>query len=98
MSVASRLTARRLTSGTSAWNRRRRVAGIGYALPTLVFVVVFFILPLLLVGQMSASDWKLLGGDKGLNFPTNYGALNNNPLFWPALEFTTHIRSSSPRC
>jgi multiple sugar transport system permease protein len=88
MSVASRLTARRLSSGTSAWNRRRRLAGIGYALPTLVFVVVFFILPLILVGQMSASDWKLLGGDKGINFPTNYGALNNNPLFWPALEFT----------
>ena len=37
---------------------------------------------------MSASDWKLLGGDKGINFPTNYGALNNNPLFWPAIEFT----------
>ena len=59
-----------------------------YALPTLVFVVVFFIWPLLLVGQMSASDWKLLTGDQGINFPTNYGALNNNPLFWPAVEFT----------
>ena len=53
-----------------------------------MFVVVFFIAPLLLVGQMSASDWKLLGGDKGINFPTNYGALNSNPLFWPAIEFT----------
>jgi multiple sugar transport system permease protein len=49
---------------------------------------VFFILPLLLVGQMSASDWKLLTGDKGINFPTNYGALNSSPLFWPAVEFT----------
>ena len=61
---------------------------MAYALPTLVFVIVFFILPLLLVGQMSASDWKLLTGDKGINFPTNYGALNSSPLFWPAVEFT----------
>jgi multiple sugar transport system permease protein len=61
---------------------------VAYALPTLVFVVVFFIAPLVLVAQMSASDWKLLTGDKGINFPQNYGALNGNPLFWPAVEFT----------
>jgi multiple sugar transport system permease protein len=53
-----------------------------------VFVVVFFIAPLVLVAQMSASDWKLVTGDKGINFPQNYGALNGNPLFWPAVEFT----------
>ena len=88
MSVASRITARRLTGRTSAWTRRRQLTGVAYALPTVVFVIVFFILPLLLVGQMSASDWKLLTGDKGINFPTNYGALNSSPLFWPAIEFT----------
>src|SRR5262245_26223111 len=87
MSVTSRLAARGRTR-TSAWGRRRSLAGMAYALPTLIFVLVFFIWPLLLVGQMSASDWKLLTGDKGINFPTNYGALNNNPLFWPAVEFT----------
>jgi len=84
MSVTSRLAARGRTR-TSAWGRRRSLAGMAYALPTLVFVLVFFILPLLLVGQMSASDWKLLVGDKGINFPTNYGALNSSPLFWPAI-------------
>ena len=94
MSVTSRLTARRLTVRPGALGRRRSLTGFAYALPTLVFVLVFFILPLLLVGQMSASDWKLLGGDKGINFPTNYGALNNNPLFWPAVEFTSATRSS----
>lgn len=88
MSVASRLSVRRLTVGSSAWGRQRRRAGMAYALPTFVFVLVFFILPLLLVAQMSASDWKLLGGDQGINFPQNYGALNKNPLFWPAVEFT----------
>src|SRR5215213_6248854 len=88
MSVTSRLAGRGLGLRTSTWGRQRRLAGMAYALPTLVFVVVFFIWPLLLVGQMSASDWKLLGGDKGINFPQNYGALNGNPLFWPAIEFT----------
>ena len=88
MSVASRLTARRLSGRTSAWTRRRQLAGVAYALPTVVFVALFFILPLVLVGQMSASDWKLLTGDKGINFPTNYGSLNSSPLFWPAIEFT----------
>ena len=88
MSVVSRLSARRMHVGSSAWGRQRRRAGIAYALPTLVFVLVFFVWPLLVVGQMSASDWKLLGGDQGINFPQNYGALNNNPLFWPAVEFT----------
>jgi len=88
MSVASRVTPRRLTARRSDWGRQRRRSGLIYALPTLVFVLVFFVWPLLLVGQMSASDWKLLGGDQGINFPRNYGALNNNPLFWPAVEFT----------
>ena len=61
MSVSSRLAARRLTVRPGALGRRRRLAGIAYALPTLVFVLVFFIVPLLLVGQMSASDWKCGG-------------------------------------
>jgi multiple sugar transport system permease protein len=37
---------------------------------------------------MSASDWKLLTGDRGINLPRNYEALNTSPLFWPAVEFT----------
>jgi multiple sugar transport system permease protein len=88
MSAETRLAERGMPFRTSAWSRRRRMAGVVYALPTLFFVVVFFILPLLLVGQMSASDWRLLTGDQGINFPMNYGALNNNVLFWPAVEFT----------
>src|SRR5262245_4628610 len=88
MSVASRLTARRQKGRGSAWARRRQLTGVAHALPTRVFLLVFFILPLFIVGQMSASDWKLLSGDKGINFPTNYGALNSSPLFWPAIEFT----------
>jgi len=71
-----------------SWTSRRRLTGIAFALPTAALVAVFFIWPLLLVGQMSASDWRLLSGDRGLNFPRNFESLDANPLFWPALEFT----------
>ena len=57
-------------------------------MPATVFVVVFFVIPLLLVGDMSASDWPLLGGDRGGNFPDNYTSIVDNPLFWPAVGFT----------
>jgi multiple sugar transport system permease protein len=70
------------------WRRLRRLQGIGYALPTALFVVVLFVAPLLLVGQMSVSDWQLLTGDRGVNFPRDYTALSSNTLFWPAVLFT----------
>ena len=59
-----------------------------YVLPTLFIVVVFFILPILLVAQMSASDWELLRGDSGLNFPDNYTAIERNNLLPGAVIFT----------
>lgn len=74
--------------GRWGWARRRRLTGVFYALPTAALVGVFFIWPLVLVARMSASDWKLLTGDRGLNIPRNYESLDANPLFWPALEFT----------
>ena len=70
------------------WWRARRVKGFAYALPGLVFIVVFFIVPLLLVGQMSASDWPLLGGNRGSTCPTTTPSIADNPLFWPAVRFT----------
>jgi multiple sugar transport system permease protein len=72
----------------SNWRRVRTLQGIAYALPTLVFVSILFVLPLLLVFQMSASSWKLLQGNKGLNLPTNFTAISSNQLFWPAVVFT----------
>jgi multiple sugar transport system permease protein len=90
MSVASRLAARGVSVGSMSLRRRRSLVGMAYALPTLVFVVVFFIWPLLLVAQMSASDWPLLAGNRGINFPKNYGSLGSNNLFRPAVEFTIY--------
>ncbi len=66
----------------------RKLAGAAYAAPVAVFVLVFFIAPLLLVGRMSASDWPLLAGDLGINMPDNYAGIADNPLFWPAVGFT----------
>jgi multiple sugar transport system permease protein len=66
----------------------RKLAGALYAAPVAVFVLVFFVAPLLLVGRMSASDWPLLAGDLGLNLPDNYAGIADNPLFWPAVGFT----------
>jgi multiple sugar transport system permease protein len=87
MTVESR-AARGVLSRSTGWPRRRALTGMAYALPTAVFVAVFFIAPLLLVAKMSASDWKLLTGDRGLNLARNYEALEGNSLFWPAVEFT----------
>jgi len=66
----------------------RKLAGALYAAPVAVFVLVFFVAPLLLVGRMSASDWPLLAGDLGVNLPDNYAGIADNPLFWPAVGFT----------
>ncbi|PSM41028.1 ABC transporter permease [Streptomyces dioscori] len=66
----------------------RAVRGLAYATPTAVLVTVFFLLPLLLVGQMSLSDWPLLAGDRGINTPENFTDATDSTLFWPAVRFT----------
>jgi multiple sugar transport system permease protein len=79
--------ARTVVAGRPWW-RSRALTGAAYAAPAAVFVVAFFVLPLLLVGQMSASDWPLLRGNQGFNFPTNYTGMADDRLFWPAVGFT----------
>jgi multiple sugar transport system permease protein len=74
--------------GAGGWWRRRNLIGMAYAAPTAVMVAVFFVVPLLLVAQMSASDWTLLAGDRGMNFPANYLGVASDRLFWPAVRFT----------
>ncbi|MFB9377033.1 carbohydrate ABC transporter permease [Kineococcus gynurae] len=74
----------------TARSRSRARAGAGwlYAAPTAVFVVVFFLVPTLLVLQMSVSDWGLFNGNQGLNLPDNFTAAVSQTLFWPAVRFT----------
>lgn len=71
--------------------RRRRIeatTGWMYAAPTALFVVALFVLPLLLVLQMSGSDWPLLSGNQGRNLPENYEDALQNRFFKDALVFT----------
>lgn len=77
-------------AGTRRRPRRlpRAALGWAYATPTAVFVLVFFVLPILLVAQMSASDWGLFAGDRGLNFPENFDSAVSGAQFWPAVVFT----------
>lgn len=66
----------------------RSALGWAYASPTAVFVTIFFLLPVLLVGQMSASDWGLFSGNRGTNFPDNFNDAVTLTHFWPAIVFT----------
>jgi multiple sugar transport system permease protein len=89
--MSSQVLSRRASTAVGArpsWWRSRALKGFGYAAPAAVFVAVFFILPMLLVGDMSASDWPLLAGQRGGNFPDNYASITENRLFWPAVGFT----------
>ena len=53
------------TRAGSAGGARASSRASLYALPTALLVAVFFIVPILLVARMSASDWELLRGDDG---------------------------------
>jgi multiple sugar transport system permease protein len=88
MTAVTGRTGRTVSSPRLSLRRSRQLQGLAYATPTIVLVAVFFILPLLLVGRMSISDWSLLSGDRGFNLPENYAATGSNRLFWPAVVFT----------
>ena len=68
--------------------RRRALRGWAYAAPTALLVVGLFVLPVLLVGQMSLSDWPLLAGNQGINAPQNYLDAVGHRYFWDSVVFT----------
>lgn len=67
---------------------RGALAGWLYASPTAVLVLVLFVVPLVLVVVMSGSDWSLLGGNQGTNFPENFSEVVAHRMFWPSVWFT----------
>ena len=71
----------------SRTQRRRAWAGVAYASPTAVIVVLFFLTPLLLVGWMSLHRWPLLAAPT-LNAPDNYARIGDNALVGQAAWFT----------
>ena len=52
--------------------------GALYASPAVVFALAFFVVPLALVGEMSASDWPLVRGRQGTILPDNYTAATDD--------------------
>ena len=76
------------TPSPRAPRRRRGAVGWLYATPTALFVLFLFIVPLLVVGKMSVSNWPLLGGDLGINAPVNYQKAVMNRSFWDSVGFT----------
>lgn len=89
MSVPSALArAGRTAEGQARPRRRSPWRGAIYATPNAVFVVGLFVLPLLLVLQMSASKWPLLSGNQGWNFPQNYAKAVSHRLFADSVVFT----------
>src|SRR5947209_20211248 len=72
----------------SAAARRRQQAGILFVLPSVAFVVLFFLIPLVMTAFMSLSDWPLLGTPSFIGLG-NYQALLTDKLFWQSLLFTT---------
>ena len=67
---------------------REALQGWGFATPTAAFVIGLFLIPILLVLQMSGSDWPLFTGRQGTNFPDNYQEVLDNRFFWPSVVFT----------
>ncbi|MGK9148113.1 sugar ABC transporter permease [Plantibacter flavus] len=78
------------TDSVGARKRRAGNARTGwlFALPTALFVVLLFLVPLGLVFQMSASEWPLLGGNQGWNFPANFPEAIDNRFFLDSVVFT----------
>ena len=75
-------------AAASSFHLRRQLMGFAYTIPTVVFVVVLFVTPLLLAARMSLSNWGLLTGEAGINFPKNFVSITKNQLFWPSVIFT----------
>ena len=71
---------------TSAQARRQR-AGLLFVLPSVTFVGLFFIVPLLITAFMSLHNWPLLG-DRHFIGLGNYRTLVSDTMFWNSLIFT----------
>jgi multiple sugar transport system permease protein len=81
-------TIKRELVASTRWSPRRVQPGFLYILPSLLFVVVFFLIPLAMVAWMSLRDWPLLG-EPTYTGVDNYASLLGDSTFWDSLRFTT---------
>jgi multiple sugar transport system permease protein len=69
-------------------SHRRRIVGFLFVLPAVLFMLTFFIFPLLMTVWMSFHDWPLLGTPEFIGLE-NYATLIQDGQFWSSLWFTT---------
>jgi len=70
-----------------SWEQRRKLTGLLFVLPTVLFVVVFFIIPLLMTFGMSFYDWPLFGDHTFVGLQ-NYTDLAKDRQFLKSIDFT----------
>ncbi len=88
-SVATEKTLKRVPANRRSPSvRRRQRAGLLFVLPSVIFITLFFIIPLVLTAWMSLNNWPLLGTPRFIGLG-NYQHLVTDTVFLNALLFTT---------
>lgn len=70
-----------------SWKQRRKLTGLLFVTPTVAFVTVFFIIPLLMTAFMSLHDWPLFG-ERSFVGLHNYNELGSDRQYLKSLDFT----------
>lgn len=84
---ARRARVGRARGGRGGQARRRARIGFLFVLPSVAFVGLFFIAPLIITAWMSLNNWWLLGSPHFIGL-RNYQALTADSQFWASLAFT----------
>lgn len=87
-SSQSVLVGKKQTRVSGRFERKQRWAGILFVLPSVLFVAVFFLVPLIMTAVMSLYDWPLLGDHHFIGLQ-NYIQMASDSTFWQSLWFTT---------
>ena len=87
-SVATEKTLKRESANKRSPVRRRQRAGMLFVLPSVIFITLFFIIPLVLTLWISLNNWPLLGTSRFIGLG-NYQHLVTDSVFLNALLFTT---------
>jgi multiple sugar transport system permease protein len=66
----------------------RQTAGLFFVLPSVLFALIFFMIPLIMTTVMSFYNWQMLRAKTFIGL-ANYVKLVNDQQFWKALWFTT---------
>src|SRR5947199_6889812 len=92
-SVVSEQTTQNVKVGSRGREPRSRkhsraVAGTLFVLPSVIFIFLFFIIPLGLTVWMSLNNWPLLGSPHSIGL-NNYQRIATDRIFLNSLVFTT---------